>query len=358
MRLKAEESKLAIAALYRVLGASLVCCLFYNVFFFYFPSKYLFDTIAPRLIMLSCLALLIYFYVNPRAHFKNTVRAFIALVIMSFVPPSLYFIVMAWQGKWLLIERLPPTSGITLSLLILGLMMLPRKQKKYVVLSWSVIAIPTFHYLIYHPAELHTERGYELVSLFGPACLILYVIYPYQSGIRHHMDEITFNLRRSEAEADRDFLTDVFNRRGLQHWLEQLTKNDQICVILIDVDHFKSINDRYGHTTGDKVLIEVASRMRSIYFEKHAIARWGGEEFIVIMVNPKKQSASNIGSMFQVALSNLPYKTVGKLTVSVGQSEIHSCEHFMDLLEQADKALYYAKNNGRNQAVLYNNTLS
>lgn len=358
MRIKSEENKLAISALYRVLIASCVCCLCYNVFFFFFPTGYLLDSITPLLSLLSSLALLGYFHANPKAHLKNTVRAAIALVTLIFVPVTFYFTIMAWHGEWRLIERLPPISAIILALLILGLIMLPKKQKKYVILVWALIAIPIIHYLIYHPDELHSSRGYELLSLFGPACLILYVIYPYQSGILHHMDEITVNLRRSEAEAGRDFLTDVYNRRGLQYWLEGLEKKDQISVILIDVDHFKNINDRYGHTTGDRVLVEVASRLRSIYFEKHTITRWGGEEFAVLLVNPKASTLPYIGSMFQNALGALPYKTVGKVTVSVGVSNIAHHENFLELIDQADKALYIAKNNGRDQAVMYKDSLT
>lgn len=357
MQTNSEETKLAIAAVYRILIASLVCTLSFITFFYFFPSSHSLDLIIPALNTLLNVLLLLYFHLKPYERIETAIKLYAATAALSFLPASLFYIWGAWQGYWRLIDRFPPITGILIALLVVGMIMLPKKFKKIVILAWLMVAIPILFYLLNHPNEMNSPRGYELFSLFGPTSLIFYVLYPYQSGLNQYINKIAFNLKLSEAAADRDFLTDLYNRRGLQHWLGQLNHDDHISVILIDIDHFKSINDRYGHGVGDNILVETASRLRSIYFDKHAVARWGGEEFVVILTNPNTESFTKIGDMFQIALSNLPYKTVGKLTVSVGQSNIRHHQHFTDLIEEADQALYYAKNNGRNQAALFNKAL-
>jgi diguanylate cyclase (GGDEF)-like protein len=235
----------------------------------------------------------------------------------------------------------------------LGLVMLPQRYKKYIVLAWALIALPILHYLIMHPLELHSRHGYELLGLWGPTCLLLYSVAPYQKSIRNHMSRVTNDLKRSELEAERDFLTDVYNRRGIKHWLRRRKHDDLISLILIDIDHFKKINDGYGHDVGDRVLVELASRLRTIYQGQHLIARWGGEEFVAVLVNPEPGEQKDVLKAFQTTLSHLPYQNVGMVTVSVGMSNIAHHEHFVGLVNQADSALYEAKHRGRNQAVLF-----
>ncbi len=316
------------------------------------------DILAPGLNVITMLLLLGYFHQNPQKHANLAIKLCAFVGLFSLVPSTYYFLIMAWLGKWRFIDEFPPITGVMIAAVAIGMIMLPKSYKKTVFIVWIIISLPIFHYLILHPDELHSLRGHELLSLLGPTSLLLYSILPYQRKILRHLDRVASLLKRTEEEAGRDFLTDLYNRRGLQGWLGQLHHDDRISVLLIDIDHFKNINDRYGHGTGDNVLVEIASRLRSIYFEKHTIARWGGEEFAVLLVNPKDNTLPYIGSMFQNALGALPCKTIGKVTVSVGISSIAHHEHFFELVDQADKALYSAKNNGRDQSVMYSDNLT
>ncbi|MGO2510614.1 GGDEF domain-containing protein [Marinomonas polaris] len=349
-----DENKITVSAIYRLLLASFLSSILFAVFFNIFRSDIFIDSLFPILNSLVFLSLLGYFHQDPYVRISKTIYIYIVITILTFIPTTTLYLWMAWQKQVSFVDNFPPISGIIIATLTLGLIMLPRQYKKYVVLFWASIALPIIYYLVSHPDELHTKRGYELLCLFGPASFLLYVVSPYQKSIRRHMTKVTGDLRRFEEAASRDFLTDLYNRRGLQGWLGLLNHDDKISVLIIDIDHFKNINDRYGHATGDHVLVEVASRLRSIYFEKHTIARWGGEEFAVLLVNPKANTLPYIGTMFQNTLSTLPYKSVGKVTVSIGVSTIAHHENFLELTDQADKALYIAKNNGRDQSVMYN----
>jgi diguanylate cyclase (GGDEF)-like protein len=352
-----DEKKITVSAVYRLLIASFFTSVAFAVFFNIYPTAHIIDSIIPSIDAIVLLTVLIYYHYNPHTVMNKIIVFFIIFFILTFSPTTIYYVWMAWGNEWRFIDEYPPITGLIMAIITLSVIMLPKKYKRYMVLMWASIALPIIYYLLNHPEELQTPRGYELIGTFGPASLLLYIVFPYQKSIRRHINKVTDDLRRFELEAGRDYLTDIYNRRGLTLWLGQLKSDDQIAILLIDVDHFKNINDRHGHSIGDRVLVEVASRLRSIYFEKHTIARWGGEEFAVILVNPKANTLPFIGSMFQHTLGSLPYKSVGKVTVSVGVSKIAPHDSFLELIDQADKALYIAKNNGRNQSIIYSESI-
>lgn len=353
-----DETKITVSAVYRLLIASFFTSTVFAIFFNIYPTAHIIDSIIPSIDALLLLIVLIYFHYNPHTNINKIIVFYIIFFILTFSPTTIYYVLMAWDNEWRFVDEYPPITSLMMAIIMLGIIMLPKQYKRYIVLMWASIALPIITYLLSHPDELQTPRGYELIGTFGPASLLLYVAFPYQKSIRRHINKVTGDLRRYELEAGRDYLTDIYNRRGLSLWLGQLKHDDNIGVLLIDVDHFKQINDRHGHSIGDRILVEVASRLRTIYFEKHTIARWGGEEFAVILVNPKTNTLPFIGSMFQHTLGTLPYKSVGKVTVSVGVSTIAHHDSFLDLIDQADTALYTAKNNGRNQSVMYSDSLT
>lgn len=349
-----DEKKITVSAVYRLLIASFLTSTAFAIFFNTYPTAHIIDSIIPSIDAIVLLIVLIYYHYNPHTDINKIIVFYIIFFILTFSPSAIYYVFMAWNSEWRFIDEYPPVTGLMMAIIMLGIIMLPKRYKRYIVLMWASTALPIICYLLNHPEELQTPRGYELIGTFGSASLLLYTVFPYQKSIRRHINKVTGDLRRYELEAGRDYLTDIYNRRGLDLWLGQLNHDDNIAILLIDVDHFKQINDRHGHSIGDRILVEVASRLRTIYFEKHTIARWGGEEFAVVLVNPKTNTLPFIGSMFQHALGHLPYKSVGKVTVSVGVSSLSHHDDFLELVEQADKALYTAKNNGRDQAVMYN----
>ncbi|RBO86114.1 GGDEF domain-containing protein [Marinomonas aquiplantarum] len=353
MQRQIDEEQITISALRRLLWASFSSSLMYALFFNAFPTPLMADSLMPAIISCLFLALIVYFHRDPHHRTPKVISLYLVLNLSVFIPTAWIYIWLAWQSEQKLFDFFPPASGVMIAILTLGLAVLPRKYKKYIILGWASTAIPLLHYLVSHPLELHTRHSYELLGLWGPACVLLYMVAPYQKSMRNHMNRVTTDLRRSEQEADRDFLTDIYNRRGLQHWLGQRQHGDLISLALIDIDHFKRVNDIYGHDIGDQVLIEFASRLRTIYRGPHIIARWGGEEFIAVFVNPEANSIVHIADQFQSKLSRLPYQDVGEITASVGMSQIAHHEHFLGLVSQADNALYQAKHNGRNQAVLF-----
>ncbi len=132
----------------------------------------------------------------------------------------------------------------------------------------------------------------------------------------------------------------------------------------IDIDHFKHVNDSYGHLSGDDVLREVARRIKGELRQSDALGRFGGEEFVVLLVDADNDSAQIVGERIRASMENAPFVLSTGLelpvTVSIGNAtlqggdEMETIENLaMQLLAQADHALYEAKQSGRNRVISF-----
>ncbi|MEZ6087054.1 MAG: diguanylate cyclase [Pirellulaceae bacterium] len=159
----------------------------------------------------------------------------------------------------------------------------------------------------------------------------------------------------------RDGLTGVFNKRYL---LESLTREVARCrryqrpisVILLDIDHFKAINDTFGHLVGDEVLQQLCARLNRVLRDEEIFARFGGEEFAIVIVECQRSDAKDVAQRCRLACAGTPFATSAgnvSVTISLGVAtpEIGSIHDGNTLLEAADRQLYLAKQNGRNQVV-------
>jgi diguanylate cyclase (GGDEF)-like protein len=121
----------------------------------------------------------------------------------------------------------------------------------------------------------------------------------------------------------------------------------------IDIDHFKEVNDRFGHLHGDEVLVILARILQSSFRKTDLIYRFGGEEFVVIVYVDDRGDAEMTFERLRRSIENHVFPQVGKVTVSIGITEIKDTSIPVELLGRADQALYYAKTHGRNQVAFY-----
>jgi diguanylate cyclase (GGDEF)-like protein len=157
--------------------------------------------------------------------------------------------------------------------------------------------------------------------------------------------------------AHKDSLTTLYNRRGLDYTLENkaiFTK--PLAVIMCDIDHFKLINDRYGHHVGDIVLQAFALLIRESTRKTDICTRWGGEEFLIILPLTNEQEALNVAEKIRMACDLLTFKEYPDLsfTNSFGICCKSDSHNFDELIDDADHALYQAKIQGRNRACVFN----
>lgn len=164
--------------------------------------------------------------------------------------------------------------------------------------------------------------------------------------------------KRAEAilkrQATTDMLTGLFNRHRMSELLhEEIVRarryGTPFSVMMLDIDHFKSINDRYGHDRGDEVLKALALRVDKVLRESDRFARWGGEEFLILLPGTDMPGALELAERCRQALTSSPFEEVGEVSASIGVALYESDESMRELLQRADKALYQAKSAGRDR---------
>ncbi|HMW31944.1 MAG TPA: diguanylate cyclase [bacterium] len=170
----------------------------------------------------------------------------------------------------------------------------------------------------------------------------------------------------AEKQAITDAMTDVFNYRYFHHQLEREIRRakrhwSKLSMIMIDVDHFKSYNDRHGHPAGDEILKRLAVVFKNITRTSDIIARYGGEEFVIVLPETPKVAAVKFAEKLRAAIQDedFPYEQtqpMGDITVSMGVATFPDEAQTIDeLIQRADEQLYRAKSGGRNR-VAYSNT--
>ncbi len=189
---------------------------------------------------------------------------------------------------------------------------------------------------------------------------------------RNDCDELSLTLNKSsddiellkkkieelQKKAEIDPLTGLLNRRAFDEKINEITKNKEfypISLIFVDIDDFKHINDTHGHIIGDEVLRFIAKKLKDNSKNQDIIARFGGEEFILLLPNTSLENAVKFAERLKDIISSKVLilknsrKQIGKITASFGVSQYKENEPISDFIDRADKALYFSKANGKNQ---------
>ena len=197
--------------------------------------------------------------------------------------------------------------------------------------------------LVFSRAKRFDEHELALLEYF-----IAHLLYPLRNALLYH---------KALRLAERDPLTGMRNRVAMVNSLQReiaLGKrhNDFLSLLIIDIDHFKQINDAHGHTAGDRVLLQVAATIMDTVRQTDMSFRYGGEEFVVVLSKTNLEGAVVIGERLRklVEESVVNYKQQElQVTVSVGATQLAAEDDLDAFFDRADAALYAAKDNGRNQ---------
>jgi len=176
-------------------------------------------------------------------------------------------------------------------------------------------------------------------------------------------------------ESETDTLTGLLNRRTFDNNIEKIiaersapgdpeygskhtsrqTKSMELphWLAVMDIDHFKRINDKFGHLYGDEVLLLLSRNMQRTFRQRDKLFRFGGEEFIVVLDRTDLESAWGVLERFRSTISQCDFPQVGKVTISIGFVRLDKTDVPSSIIGRADQALYYAKEHGRNQVCFY-----
>ena len=220
--------------------------------------------------------------------------------------------------------------------------------------SAEEIWIRTFVILLFLVFSAYTER---LLSIIHTMTIEL---KEYHDRLETTIDELKIENIEHQRTAEKleelsvtDPLTSIYNRRKFNELLSiEVERSNRyqtsLSIIMCDIDHFKKINDSYGHDVGDRALKTFSEKINGNIREVDIFARWGGEEFMIMMPNVSIDDACAVAEKLRNLIATTEVEKLGSITASFGVTNLQSGETNELLINRVDKAMYQAKNNGRN----------
>jgi len=210
------------------------------------------------------------------------------------------------------------------------------------------------------------DENRKITGIISQQDLISFSYGHWASMMKIYQDEL-IELNRILKEkseklqllATTDMLTTLYNRYMFTELFNKFLENkkrdseNKLILALIDIDNFKLINDTYGHNIGDEVLKSISNLLLSNLRASDVCARWGGEEFVILLTNTDIQIGFTTIDKLRVAISTLNHSFEGKVTVSIGLTEISKNDTLLSGVKKADDALYKSKENGKNQVNIH-----
>ena len=194
--------------------------------------------------------------------------------------------------------------------------------------------------LIFSRAETSNDNDFRFVFL---------VQNIHESFVSLHQ-----TLKKYEQMASMDSLTSIFNHGRIEtemcNAIEKRSQSDRdISIMMLDIDFFKNINDKYGHSVGDDTLVHFTQTAADMIKDKNAvIGRWGGEEFVIVCYDTSIEQARELAEKIRCTIADKEFDKISRITCSIGITEITDNDKFDTAFERMDNALYNAKSNGRN----------
>lgn len=223
------------------------------------------------------------------------------------------------------------------------------KQSSFSIFFVSIITFVYYYFILYLPKELFIMHTFWMISTISFGFVGAFLL--------DRLSKINFiNYEKLQNLAVTDNLTGLYNRTKLDEVLNSeldRSKRFNYCFsfMLIDIDHFKIVNDTYGHQVGDDFLIEFATLINNNSRSTDNFFRWGGEEFVMICPEVDKENILIHAEKLRQKVESHKFQSIGNKTVSIGVTLSRSDDSIDSLVKRADEALYMAKNSGRNQII-------
>ncbi|MDY0055708.1 MAG: GGDEF domain-containing protein [Methyloversatilis sp.] len=316
------------------------------------------DPIATRLLQSGMIVWMVVVYATLRSG-----------VNLRFRDPSLTFLQIMAAGAWITAAYIvfAPVRGALLMLLALTLVFsifnLDRKRRRIyngcvvVGTGLTMFTLSTLRPDEY-PAEVEVVHFLLTTAVLAVMGRLSEQLLAIQARLRTQRNELEAALTRIQELATRDALTGLPNRRHITDLFAQMARGAErtgspLTVCLLDLDHFKRINDTYGHKAGDTVLKRFADTATGALRDSDVLARWGGEEFLVLLPDTPAKKADQSMARVRAALAQTRLVTdAAAVTFSAGLAQFRPGESIEHAVERADFALYRAKSEGRNRCVI------
>ncbi|MFZ7133828.1 MAG: diguanylate cyclase [Eubacteriales bacterium] len=235
------------------------------------------------------------------------------------------------------------------------------KKRLFLFISLILVFIALLTISRHHPQSVlfYSIRSYYYDTLLQvPVTLIISFIFlnifanaynKEKTILKKYSDELTITNEKLKKISTSDSLTGFYNRKEFFNQLQRYVQsNYEFCVLMLDIDNFKGVNDQYGHIIGDSVIMEICTTIREIFCPNSTFGRYGGDEFIII-INTNAKNSKKLCDLFLQSLHHNNHLGKFNVTVSGGLISYKENMDLLDLLKSVDEKLYQAKNLGKNQ---------
>lgn len=318
------------------------------ILFDYHSIEYIYSfliILVIRAVVFIASASIYFFFKNPKNHTHY------AYFILGYEIAA----ITAFLGILSLYKTLSFLSIFSIVAIVVAVYVMPGKLKNASLIS--VISIPVF--FVFSAKKIEGLGSYELIQIIG----YIFIIILFCSISAYHTD---FYKRKQFADNKEllkvsvtDSLTGIFNRTKFN---EELSRAIDFCgrdelplsLIIFDIDDFKRVNDQHGHLLGDRVIQSVTSAIKQNIRSTDIFARWGGEEFVMLLPNTDLGMAMEMAERMRTCIQENNYHMTENITCSFGLVLLNKDEEAESLIQRADKLLYIAKNKGKNTVVCEN----
>ena len=314
----------------------------YSDYYFYGGGTFLYIAITIRVIgfLFSVLA----FYLVGK--FTKYEHILITVTVTELVIVGLYIL-----NLFNLPSRQTDLQFMSMVLFILAIFLIPNRWINSLVAACLSLGSYIICSLILEKPSVLTLLSLRWIylSIFLAACAI-FLFSRENSRRRQFASE-----KLLEFMTITDRLTGIYNRTRFEYVLGQWIKNmrhDPFCLLLFDIDDFKKVNDRFGHTVGDLVLVGTTEAVSARIRDDDIFARWGGEEFVILFGETGVERAAELAERLRKAVEDNTCGEAGSITISIGVAEHRKGESITDLINRADGKMYEAKRAGKNQVVV------
>ena len=288
------------------------------------------------------IALAAYFLIGKFARYEHT------LVMVSLTQAAVFALYLL--NVYVLDCDHTDLQFMTVTLFILSVFLIPNVWENCIIAGSVILAA----YLIFRAAFLHPGELPLLTvqAIYLSICFFCCAIFIYGRE----------KTRRKQFTAEKllehmsvtDALTGINNRAQFEHilgsWIKS-NRNNPFSLILFDIDDFKKVNDRFGHTAGDQVLVKTAEAVTAHIRDEDVFARWGGEEFVILFRRTGIEMAADMAERLRQAVEVNPCAEAGNVTISIGVAEYRMGESITGFVNRADEKMYEAKRAGKNQVM-------
>jgi len=310
------------------------------------------------------IALLLCYYLFQFGHLEATTNTFVVLGFLRIL------IVILYDQSIYVMILLSMISLLTAAVIHV------KKYQLYIVIGFYIILYTLFTMYTYNQYTngmvskmFMADMIYSLVAMAIFITMCLFLVHIIDNEIQRasdleaarmtsvlYFEELEKLSSKLEDMAITDKLTGILNRRRFVDIIEsEISKSERyhipLTLLMIDIDHFKEVNDLHGHIVGDYVLVELVNEINSKLRRTDAFFRWGGEEFIIIMTECDYEMAIALSEKIRKSIEIYEFKDVGQITISIGVVAYNQGEDIQDLIKRLDQNVYKAKANGRNQVV-------